>query len=112
MPSAASSMRAPGHRRRDGSRSALPNGPSANASPRSRVAIRDASLMSAYRLSAAPFRFALGELLAVDRDLHDHGLRVELVGGHDAGTDREREAVGVASGSPLAPCADQSFTSV
>jgi len=30
----------------------------------------------------------------VDHDLHDHGLRVHLVGRHDARADREREPVG------------------
>ncbi len=112
MPSAASSIFAPGHRRRDGSRSALPNGPRANASPRARVAIRDASLMSPYRLSAAPFRFPLANSSPsiVTCTTMACGSISSAVTTHGPSASGSPSAV--ASGSPLAPCADQSFTNV
>ncbi len=102
---------APGHSRRDGSRSAL-----AERAEGERVAARegrDPRRLADEPVQALgrPVQVALDELLAVDRDLHDHGLRVDLVGRHDARSEREREPFGrgerVAAGPVRRPVVHQ-----
>ena len=115
MPSAASSTSAPGHRRRDGSASSSTggNGPSANASPRSSTACSRRDAISSNSEAAAPLRLPFSTSLVVDLDLHEHRLRIDLVGGDDARPDRDGHAR-----RPWRPArrrrtrARQSFTSV
>ncbi len=96
MPSAASSTSAPGHSRLDGSASSSTGGkgPSANASPRSSTASCDTDATSRNRRRRGAVQVPLEHVALVDLHLHEHRLRIHLVGGDHARPDRDRHAVG------------------